>query len=643
MKIIVDGKEAVLQQNASFEYISENPLFTEAEDYTMEIVFPMKDCPQNILIFGPLHVDGVDISKVSFPCEMQDGSQFYKSGILTITSVSDKEVKGQFLEGMSQQNFSSSLPDVYLTDLDFSKWDGQDGGWEGYPDYTHIWDEEWGWVGWKANKSGPDWGWDEVPVYDKSKEEVILPYDADWGADPCKSRRIYLAHLIKLIGLAIGWTIDDTPLKALPMYKYILVANARSNYTGDHNFKVQPLAKSLPRWKLTEFLNQLSLFFGVVYEIDIQTKVVRLKANKSITQSPKISGSVVEIEPTDDFSVELIEQEQTTYRGNQTLKLPDQCNPNGINSCPGITDDMRIPSTNRSSKEFTANIEYAANYTYYDNPPSDATQFGESTKYLYHLIDLDRYAILTESQDKWISEEGEEGEQPDSRFQLAEIINQYGPLTDGIELKIAPCPLERVTYFALQDPNNIVKEEYPTFGYLPALEVPVDPKEWLRVYDMSEADRTPVIDYLSQGEIKEEDMFYDHLWLVIYKNGRVNTREYEPMVGRTDMVYWHEKTQQWLKVQDDEGNTAYFPFFAGFRKFDYTLSPFDSTIQELRVLPKVDESKLYRYKFLAQTLPAPTNIFLINGKKFACLRLTAHFTVNGMSQLVEGEFYEIID
>jgi hypothetical protein len=61
-------------------------------------------------------------------------------------------------------------------------------------------------------------------------------------------------------------------------------------------------------------------------------------------------------------------------------------------------------------------------------------------------------------------------------------------------------------------------------------------------------------------------------------------------------------------------------------------------------LPGVDETKLYRYKFLVDgTLPAPTNIFLINGKKFACLRLTARFTVNSMSQLVEGEFYEIID
>lgn len=57
---------------------------------------------------------------------------------------------------------------------------------------------------------------------------------------------------------------------------------------------------------------------------------------------------------------------------------------------------------------------------------------------------------------------------------------------------------------------------------------------------------------------------------------------------------------------------------------------------------EVDESKLYRYKFLSKTLPDPKDIYVIKGKRYACLRLTAHFTVDGMSELIEGEFYEIV-
>lgn len=638
MKILVNGREAVLKANASFEYVSENPLFTEAEDYTMEIPFPMKDCPQNISIFGPLHVKGVDISKVSFPCEIQTDA-FVKSGILTITSVSDTEVKGQFLEGMSQENFSSSLPNIYLTDMDFSAYDGQAGGWEGYPDYTEIIDPEWGSMGWQANKSGPEWGWDEVPVWDLTKERIILPLEEVYGEEDRKSRRIYLSHLIKLVGLVTGWTIDDSAMQALPMYKYILVANARLNLLTDSNIIIRPLSLSLPRWTVIEFLDQLSMFFGCVYSIDGLNKVVRFTACKQIASTE--SANLVKITPLDDFAVELSE-EKASYRGNQSYKLPDKCNPHNINSCPDIFNDPRIPIVEITSEQFFTNIEFAARWTYYDSDPAGA-EFGVSMKYLYHLTDIDKYVVVTEQQDEWIGEQGDEYAQPDGRFQLAEVINQYGALSDGKELKIAPCPMQTVGYSPLVSPISGAKENFLLCGYLPVLEVPIDPYEYLEMRDMSEHDRTPVIDYMDSGVAKEEDMLYDHLWLVVYKEGKMFTREYEPGIGTTDMIYWDAETQQWLKVQDDEGNTKYFPYIAAFYKRDYTLSPFAADIQEIAQLPKVDETKLYRFKFLSSTLPSPTNIFLIQGKKYACVRLTAHFTVLGMSELVEGEFYEITD
>ena len=55
MEIIINGQQAYLKKNTSFEYISENPLFTGSDSYTLTITFPLKDCPQNIRIFGHLH------------------------------------------------------------------------------------------------------------------------------------------------------------------------------------------------------------------------------------------------------------------------------------------------------------------------------------------------------------------------------------------------------------------------------------------------------------------------------------------------------------------------------------------------------------------------------------------------------------
>ena len=52
MEIIVNGTLAVLKAGSSFQYVSENRAFTDAEGYSLSISFPIKDCPRNIQIFG---------------------------------------------------------------------------------------------------------------------------------------------------------------------------------------------------------------------------------------------------------------------------------------------------------------------------------------------------------------------------------------------------------------------------------------------------------------------------------------------------------------------------------------------------------------------------------------------------------------
>jgi len=45
-------KQAALKKGSSIEYVSENRIFTDADDYSMEIELPLADCPQNLDIFG---------------------------------------------------------------------------------------------------------------------------------------------------------------------------------------------------------------------------------------------------------------------------------------------------------------------------------------------------------------------------------------------------------------------------------------------------------------------------------------------------------------------------------------------------------------------------------------------------------------
>ncbi len=53
MILTINGKQAALKKGSSIEYVSENRIFTDADDYSMEIELPLADCPQNLDIFGP--------------------------------------------------------------------------------------------------------------------------------------------------------------------------------------------------------------------------------------------------------------------------------------------------------------------------------------------------------------------------------------------------------------------------------------------------------------------------------------------------------------------------------------------------------------------------------------------------------------
>ena len=122
MKIFVEGKEAFLKKGTSFEFIAENRLFSGSDEYTLSITFPIVDCPRNRAIFGLLYRKDVDIEKVNFACELRD-TNFYKMGVLAIVEVSQSEIKGQFLDGMSAQNFIGDFDEIYINELDLGDYE----------------------------------------------------------------------------------------------------------------------------------------------------------------------------------------------------------------------------------------------------------------------------------------------------------------------------------------------------------------------------------------------------------------------------------------------------------------------------------------------------------------------------------------
>ncbi len=68
MILTINGKQAALKKGSSIEYVSENRIFTDADDYdySMEIELPLADCPQNLDIFGMITLKEVDAGDIFF-------------------------------------------------------------------------------------------------------------------------------------------------------------------------------------------------------------------------------------------------------------------------------------------------------------------------------------------------------------------------------------------------------------------------------------------------------------------------------------------------------------------------------------------------------------------------------------------------
>ena len=436
------------------------------------------------------------------------------------------------------------------------------------------------------------------------------------------------------------------------MYMHVVVVNTRNFIWNDSGDTIRPLALSLPRWTVKQFYEEVSKFFGCLVDINKDKHQVTFKSYTDVaTNATKINLDVL-----DDFTIEVNTKEDPKYRGARKYKLSDEANPKNINSCSFIQSDLRIPHVNNMTKsEFLSQIAGLAAHSHDER--------DDLSYYLYHLVDTGQWAAVVDQDDSiktgtiWVGgnvgghEERVENDYPTMICQEAEILNQFGDIPeDGEDLKICPCPCEGPFWKFHYGWNASFVPAMEEFRYkrIPSMDIPDDPEE---CYDSDAPQHAPAVrELLSSGERKSEDLYFDKLWVVLWRGTSDvaggaeywSTKKEEPYAQIKKAEYW-SRTGGWVAIKDENDDFIYKYYTAGFLNAVWNLAPNESALQANAALPKVDESKLYKYKFLSRTLPDPKAIYIIKGKQYACSKLTAHFTVKGMSELINGEFYEIID
>ena len=116
MQIFINHQLAAIKRDSTFDFVAENRYFSGADSYTLAITFPLKDCPQNLAIFGHINRKDIVAQHLLFDCEIRDKA-FVQYGSITITEINDTEVKCQFLEGRSVQNYAITFDEIYINEM----------------------------------------------------------------------------------------------------------------------------------------------------------------------------------------------------------------------------------------------------------------------------------------------------------------------------------------------------------------------------------------------------------------------------------------------------------------------------------------------------------------------------------------------
>ena len=657
MEIIINGQLACLKKNTSFEYFSENSMFTGSDSYTLTITFPLKDCPQNLAIFGHIHRQDVEKSKVVFDCDIRDKS-FFKSGSITITQISETEVKTQFLEGRSEQNFDDTFDDLYLNQLHL-----------GYPDADSrnqknvkaedVW-----------YKTYPQVNWVALPWVNNTSGNLQNPVSkSDSGAfswsQTNRTNSItyqpFLLYILNKICEEVGYTGDFSAIEASD-YKYMLICNTLPYTWAAWNFAI-----ALPHWTLTEFFEQLELLMNGEFVINHKAKTI------SFEYSQKIAFNTLPVridKVVNKYTVEVSRDSKSEYKGVTNLAYAENDNRMwAYRSCQWYIEEHKKDAVVYAKlsellehaktlkqcgvESWSRNGHSGTNYTRGYSYDSDGHK-------LFYAKDVDTYFIMWCYKSELAKSFHVYNNETDYNYYIYTNrlmpVNQFGKRVvekDGeeIELKIVPAWIDYTD-------NDLGQCLFLECGEMGSAE------SWTEETDENGntsggfnpgsgggyfgggGRRAP---RFGRGD-DDDDTDYNTGALAQTDAGRAIAKgEQDKNDAYFDMIYvgfWDGTKQQSGKlpkpVVDSIEITDDFEVIRSSYSLRINNQQAPRTTGQY-VFP-IDSRKKYNFSFLSDDIPDPRAVFYIEGSKYVCEKLTATFHEStGKSQLIKGVFYRIED
>ncbi|MBO4722479.1 MAG: hypothetical protein J5629_06055, partial [Muribaculaceae bacterium] len=568
-------------------------------------------------------------------------------GAIVITEITHETVKVQFLEKRSYQNFFPRFDEKYINELDLGDWPSLTPSnttpaqmWSRWQDYTAL-----PWVNnstgvlqncvkWNSAQNRYDW-------------KTVADDDDDLNYSKGFSFQPNLLWLTKKICNSLGYTYDFS-IWENSIYKYLFVMN-----TTPYVWSSGKWATALPHWTINEFFMELENL--LLYEFDIDHKKGHVTCTKT-QENVESAGTVLIEKVVDEFSVDVETEDDDDYKAMLNRGYASGGHRlDNFYSCEWYIHRMTREDGTVRCTEYETLSQLLAHRLKQDCI-SDSSGGRGSNLYpggkwgLHHAQDVDTYFVVE------VVERVEYRTQGGTVFETwgnvcrLVPVNRFGNLIldeenrENIEeLRIVPVCIDVTD----KEMGPIVFLECGDNGHDddtgPAHHSHNPNNPFLSDYaDIDEVIQFGACRTVGNGERDSKDEIFSNLFVAFWDGATSMFPPHlpHPWIDSFDTDYSYE-----MQNTSSPSGTLTITWRAIYANHHFSLRINNQAYGqgvERTSFTNIDRKKKYQFSFLSKEIPNVRSTFFIDGKKYLCVKLTAQFNEDGMSELIRGEFYKVL-
>lgn len=616
---IINGHRAYPISTSSIKVTYANQYVTDDGEYTYDITFPM-----NILANREIfkNVSRFEVAKNIAKyddCKLYVDSRIIMSGVGTILSVNQNEVKLQIVGGKSRIKFNDKLTKHYIDELDLGIADKPgytvDKGWsQGFKNLQKIndiyrLDDD------KSKFLGVEGKWCFVPVRDETNDMIanfvgvdktkqFIGYNAPFIMNLAVQPN--LMHIFRKVVEYEGYTLKRNDFDCKP-WNLLYIASA---------YKTRELRKALPHWSSYTFIEEFRKLFNATIVFDDI-----LKTCSVINASELTTTDSIKIEPMDEYTTDYDEDGSISTSSTANLEY----NLGG--------------SANRGSYEVISKKVFENFDNFHSEEISLDSQFVSTT--LLWSEKKKRQTIIENFGDYYIYVEDENGKKS---WKLAGV---WSPLIrdksseDYVDLNISPAAqvVEDINF-----KTGLLEDKYYEKRCL--LSIPNDKEPDSKESDVDDdgfsyTSVQDAIDDESTLDKSEDDQECMNIFFIL--PGRVQ-------IGGPNQtsLSWVGNKSRWPQFLTDYRINADYRY-SGIADIFYDF--YSLSLRKKREIGttclgslhdnglRIDNKNSMEVKFKSDEIPDPSKIYIIRNKRFVCAKIEMEVKDDAIEPIYTGYFY----